>query len=78
MSETRSSKKYLVSAKLRESVLPTNKEVLQQYFLIPSFLQQTDAKFISKVPTFQDVKHDVAADVTNVWTKASLPILTRS
>ena len=78
MSETRSSEKYLVSAKLRESVLPTNKEVLQLYFFKRSFLQQTDAKFISKIPTFQDVKYDVAADVKTLWTKASSPILSKS
>ena len=78
MSETRSSEKYLVSAKLRESVLPTNKEVLQHYSFKRSFLQQADAKFISKAPTFQDVTYDVAADATNLWTKTSLPTLSKS
>ena len=78
MTATRSSEKYLIAAELRETVLPTNKEVLQHYFFKRNIIQQTNAKFLKKFPEFTDLKYEVAADVAKLWIKASLPILSKS
>ena len=78
MSATRSSEKYIKAAQLKENVLPTNKEVLQQYFFKRNVIQHRNAKFFKKFTEFTDLKYEVAADVAKLWIKASLPILLKS
>ena len=78
MTATRSSEKYIKAAELKENVLPTNEEVLQHYFFKRNVIQHTNAKFFKKFPEFTDLKYEVATDVTKLWIKASLPILSKS
>ena len=78
MAATRLSEKYIIAAKLRENVLPTNEEVLKHYYFKRRFLQQTSAKFVTKCPEFNDLKYKVVTDVVTLWVKSSLPTLSIS
>ena len=77
MTETRWSEKYIIAAKLRENVLPTNEEVVKHYYVKWSFLEQTDSKLIAKSPEFSDLKTDLVSDVS-LRIKSSLPVLSKS
>ena len=76
MTATRSSKKYIKAAELKENVLPTNEAL--HYFFKRNVIQHTNAKFLKKFPEFTDLKYEVAADVAKLWIKASLPIISKS
>ena len=62
---------------IKGNVLPTNFEVVQHYFYLRKKLEDSDPKFSSKTPSFSDLKDSLVNDVTAVWNKASLPIVTR-
>ena len=51
--------------------------MLKHYYFRSNLLQETNTKFLSKAPEFHDLQNEVAADVTNLWVKASLPILSK-
>ena len=75
---TISSEKYIKAAELKENVPPSNKEVLQHYFLKCNVIQHTNARFIKKFSEFTNLKYEVAAEAAKLWIKASLPILSKS
>ena len=56
-------------------VLPTSREVLEHCYHIRQILMDTDPKFIKKLPSFQDTKEVVIADVSAVWNRTSLPTI---
>ena len=78
MTATRSSKKYIITAELKENILPTNEEVLLHHFFKRNIIQRTNAKFFKKFLEFTDLKYEVAADAAKLRIKASLPILSKS
>ena len=64
-----------VRNKLAESVLPTNRNTVERYYSIQQLLNNTDPKFLKKIPGFNDIKNIVITDGVEIWRKASLPII---
>ena len=71
------SRSLQVFKQMKDNILPTNFEVVQHYFYLRKNLADSDSKFSSKTPSFSDLKDSVVNDVIAVWSKASLPTVSR-
>ena len=60
---------------LKGDVLPLVVDVLSHYNFLRKSASESNPKFIKKLPNFEDVKDRLTSDVTNIWTKANLPIV---
>ena len=66
-----------VFKQIKGNVSLTNFEVVKHYFYLRKNLEDSVPKFSTKTPSFSDLKDSLVNDVTAVWNKASLPIVTR-
>ena len=57
------------------TVLLTSREVIGHYYHIRQILSDTEPNSFKKLPSFNDIKEVVKADVTTVRHKASLPTI---
>jgi len=69
------SKSLQIREELKSNVLPTNSDVVSHYFYLREKYSDTIPKYLNKLPAYRDVQDDLINDITGLWNKASLPIV---
>ena len=62
---------------LEKNMLPVNSNVVGHYFYLRNQLTVTNPKYFNKLPYYKDGKDKLLLDVLSLWTKASLPVLSK-
>ena len=62
---------------LERNMLPLNSNIVGHYFYLRNQLTVTNPKYFNKLSYYKDVKDQLLLDVLNIWTKASLPVLSK-
>ena len=57
------------------NTLPTNREVIEHFYLVRQVLMDTESKFSAKGPGFNDITQVVISDVVDLWRRASLAVI---
>ena len=60
-----------------KNMLPLNSNVVGHYFYLRNQLTVTNPKYFNKLPYYKDVKDQLLLDVLSIWTKVSLPVLSK-
>ena len=61
---------------LEKNMFPLNSNVVGHHFYLRNQLTVTIPKYFNKLPYYKDVKGQLL-DVLSIWTKASLPVLSK-
>ena len=62
---------------LEKNMLPLKSNVVGHYFYLRNQFTVTNLKYFNKLPYYKDRKDQLLLDVLSIWTKASLPVLSK-
>ena len=63
---------------LKKNMFPLNSNVIAHYLYLRNQLTVTTPQYFNKLPYYKDLKDQLLLDMLSIWTKASLPVLSKT